>query len=281
MEAPQFQIVDHRLQFADGTVIPFVPTPNQGNALEPQYLIMHYTAGKDAESTIRWFTNPDARASAHIVISRDGEVTQLVNFNRQAWHAGRSEWNGLTGMNRHSIGIELDNAGRLTRRMGKWYAWFDEFYPDDEVLEATHKHQAHSSGWHTFTNIQLETALGVASALVKHYRLSDVIGHDDVAPYRKVDPGPAFPMLSFRSRVIGREDDFMELYETTTNLNIRIGPGTDFEKLDISPLAKETEVIILNSFASWKYVEVTHEVADEGCGIKGWVSGRYLKRVEV
>ena len=277
---PKFIIRSHRLQNEVGNPVPYISSPNQGGAFNPRYLIMHYTAGESAESAIKWLTNKEARASAHIVIGRDGSVTQLVGFNRRAWHAGRSEWNGLIGMNRYSIGIELDNAGKLTRRSGKWYSWFNKEYPDDEVLEATHKHETRSSGWHVYTPIQLEVAAGVAMAIVRKYGLLDVIGHDDVSPNRKIDPGPAFPMMSFRSLVMGREDDPEEEYETIANLNIRFGPGTEFDTLDASPLPQGTRVIILNSHNAWKYVEIIHELAEEGCGVRGWVSGRYLKRVE-
>ena len=71
---------------------------------------MHYTAGASAESSIDWLTNPDARASAHVLIARDGGITQLVPFDRRAWHAGRSRWKDRTGLNGWSFGIELDNA---------------------------------------------------------------------------------------------------------------------------------------------------------------------------
>ena len=183
-------------------------------------------------------------------------------------------------MSRYSVGIELDNAGRLTKRSGKWYSWFDEVYPDEEVVEATHKHQTKLYGWHAFPKIQLQVAAEVAIAIVRKYELLDVIGHDDVAPNRKMDPGPAFPMESFRSLVMGREEDEEDIYETTTALNIRLGPGTEFDRLPSSPLPSNTQVIILDTHLNWSFVEVIHELGDEGCGVRGWVSGRYLRRVE-
>lgn len=280
IDPPKFQIRSHRLENEEGNQVPFVRSPNQGGMFNPRYLIMHYTAGRNAASSIQWLTNRDARASAHIVIGRDGSVTQLVGFNRRAWHAGQSEWNGLVGMSRHSIGIELDNAGVMTRRNGRWFAWFNEAYPDEEVVEATHKHHTTSKGWHSFTPIQLRVATGVATAIVRKYSLLDVIGHDDISPTRKVDPGPAFPMLSFRSMVMGREEEKEEVFETIGNLNIRFGPGTEFDKLSASPLPRGTRVIIQNTHETWKYVEVIHELGQEGCGVRGWVSGRFLSLVE-
>ena len=69
-------------------------TPNHGGPIVPQYLIIHYTAGRSAESSVRHFQDPAARASAHLVIGRDGRIWQLVPFNRVAWHAGVSAWGG-------------------------------------------------------------------------------------------------------------------------------------------------------------------------------------------
>ena len=81
----------HRLK-KDGLAVPFRQTPNGGGSMRPLYLIIHYTAGRDAESSIRWFENKDAQASAHLVVGRDGSVTQLQRFDRLCWHAGKSRW---------------------------------------------------------------------------------------------------------------------------------------------------------------------------------------------
>src|SRR5690606_19314135 len=127
----------------------------------PRYLIMHYTAGRNAKQSIDWMCNPVSKASAHVVIARDGKVTQLVPFDRVAWHAGVSRGEGIKGLNQHSIGIELDNAGRLTAQGGKWRAWFGDVYPEDQVVVATHKHETTPTGWHMYTPEQIESALEV------------------------------------------------------------------------------------------------------------------------
>ncbi|MEM9930985.1 MAG: N-acetylmuramoyl-L-alanine amidase [Bacteroidota bacterium] len=279
LQIPNFDIKNHRLIQENGKPVTYRASPNRGSKLTPQYLVMHYTAGRDAASSISWLTNPASRASAHLVIGRDGEITQLVPFNRKAWHAGRSEWNGLVGLNHHAIGIELDNAGRLTRRASGWYTWFGHLYPEGEVVEATHKNEDEPAGWHTFPEVQLLTAIGAASAIMQHYELLDVVGHDDVSPIRKSDPGPAFPMTSFRSRVIGRNEEDELKFVTTGNLNIRYGPGVSFDTLPGSPLPEGTQVLVLHSNSGWQYVEVLEELEHEGCGLRGWVSGRFLERV--
>jgi N-acetylmuramoyl-L-alanine amidase len=266
----------HRLLHDDDEPVRFEATPNLSDGrLAPSYLVIHYTAGRDLQSSVRWLTNPGAGASAHLVIGRDGEIVQLAAFDRVAWHAGQSRWRGLEGLNRHSIGIELDNAGALQRQAGRWRAWFGADYPETDVLEAVHKNEAVSRGWQLFTEEQLEATALVARLVVDQYGLKDVIGHDDIAPGRKQDPGPAFPLASVRSRAMGREDDEFELFETVTALNIRVGPGTAFEKLPRSPLAEGTRLKVLASQLSWCAVEVLGP--DGGGDLTGWVHGDYIR----
>lgn len=271
------RIKNHRLCSDGGDPVPFVRSPNQSGALSAHYLIMHYTAGSSAESSIRHLTKKGSEASAHLVIGRDGGITQLVAFNRVAWHAGKSRWNGLIGMNRHSIGIELDNAGELNGGPGNWRAWFKRVYPDDEVVVAMHKHEDVERGWHDYPEAQMTAALEAAEAIVAHYGLSDVLGHDDVAPGRKKDPGPAFPMESFRARLIGRSADAFDLFETTAALNIREGPDIAYDKLDGSPLAKGTRLRSEGRDGVWHEVEVLDQ--DGEPTLTGWVHGNYIAPV--
>jgi N-acetylmuramoyl-L-alanine amidase len=272
------KVLRHRLHTDDGTAISFRDSPNRGGAVAHEYLVMHFTGGSSAESSIRWLTNRRARASAHVVIARDGTVTQLVPFDRVAWHAGPSEWEGRSGLNQYSLGIELDNAGPLQRAGGHWRAWFGTIYPREDVLEATHKHESSPRGWHLFPPAQIEAAADVAALLVEKYDLVDVIGHDDIAPDRKVDPGPAFPMSSFRARVMGRAGDEVPAFRTTTHLNIRSGPGTQHDRILDQPLPPGTNLTVLDTRASWRFVDVrdvVHDVMD----LQGWVHGHYIERV--
>lgn len=94
------KILRHRLQHDDGAPVPFENSPNQRGGLDAKYLIIHYTAGSSADSSVRWLTNPASEASAHLVIGRDGSITQLVAFDRVAWHAGKSRWHGLASLNK-------------------------------------------------------------------------------------------------------------------------------------------------------------------------------------
>lgn len=271
-------LLDHRVHRTEKNAFDFVPSPNLGGALTPEYLVMHYTAGRTARESIDWLANRRARASAHVVIDRDGEITQMVPFDRVAWHAGQSAWEGRVGLNRWSIGIELDNAGRLIRRNGQWWHWTgSKRYDDKEVLEAVHRNETGPSGWHTYTPEQLESALELASVLVAEYGLRDVVGHDDISPGRKSDPGPAFPMGSFRARVLGREEDEIPVYRTTVALNIRTGAGAQFPTLPQSPLPEGTRVEVLTAEGSWRMVDVLDRVGED-IDVQGWVHSRYLER---
>jgi N-acetylmuramoyl-L-alanine amidase len=270
------KILRHRLYLDDETPCDFQKSPCRGGKITPRLLVIHYTAGSGAASSVNWFMNPQARASAHLVIGRDGAVTQLVPFDTAAWHSGASQWNDLSGLNQHSIGIELDNAGRLQRHGDRWRAWFGREYPDDEVLVACHRHETEPCGWHQFTGKQIEATLDVAGLLFTRYGLEDVVGHDDIAPGRKADPGPAFPMAALRSRLLGRRDDHLPRMVTTTTLNIRSGPGVAHALLPGGPLPADIPVEIMAEDGLWRRVTAlvpVNGVAD----IEGWVHGRYLR----
>lgn len=271
------QIKRHLLHDDAGNQMPFVASPNKRSGGKPRFLIMHYTAGSSAESSITHFTRSSAKASAHLVIGRDGSITQMVAFNQVAWHAGISRWQGISGLNNHSIGIELDNAGELKETSRGWESWFGRIYPEDEVTIAAHKHIGIEAGWHNYTEAQLAAALDVSELLFDHYDLEDILGHDDIAPERKRDPGPAFPMAHFASRLCGRMEDELPLYETTARLNIRQGPGVEFATLREAPLTLGTQLRLELRDASWGYVEVLDSGGEAIA--TGWVHCDYIRRV--
>lgn len=272
------KIFNHLLFLNDNTQATFRPSPNRGATLDPRYLVIHYTAGQSVSSTVQWFLNPVAQASAHLVIGRDGSITQMVPFDKIAWHAGRSSWEGLDGINKYAIGIELDNMGKLTRQNNQWTTWFKRRVPEEEVLVAKHKNDTETAGWHIYTSEQLDVAVEVAALLVQHYQLKDVVGHEDISPYRKSDPGPAFPMFSFESKVIGRRDEEWPVFVTTALLNIRQGPAPSFPTMPEGPLPEGTPVLSIKTEQGWHLVEVSTPIRQVR-GLQGWVNGRYLRRV--
>ena len=126
-------------------------------------IILHYTAGVSAQSSPRYLARPDVKASAHLVIGRLGKIIQLVSFDVEAWHAGQSSYAGRTCLNRFSIGIELDNLGRLAWTAGRFVA--------------------------EYTGRQKEVLREVCGLLKARYPIRYVGGHSDVTG-RKQNPGP-------------------------------------------------------------------------------------------
>jgi N-acetylmuramoyl-L-alanine amidase len=267
------KIDNHRLI---GDQVSYRATPNCGGAMTPSYLVLHYTAGRSCESSVESLCTRKAQgnASAHVVLGRDGRIVQLAPFNIVTWHAGVSQWAGRVGLNSHSIGIEIDNAGQLKRVGNQYQAWFGKVYPEDEVLLAAHRHGGPVAPWHAYTEAQIERAMALAELLVEHYGLEDILGHEDIAAGRKIDPGPAFPLSAVKSRILGRENDSPLRYRVTANsLNIRQGPDTRFETVT-TPLAKGTELFLLEARERWSQVEV---VANRE--IEGWVCNPFIAPV--
>lgn len=147
------------------------PSPNFGprrDGLTPSIVVLHYTAMQNAEAAIDRLCDPQSEVSAHYLICRTGAVTQLVAEEHRAWHAGEGEWRGQRDINSRSIGIELDNAG-------------DHPFPEPQMaaLEALLK--------------DIRARWSIAP--------ENIIGHSDMAPGRKSDPGPQFdwPRLARQS----------------------------------------------------------------------------------
>ena len=166
----------------------------------PDTIVLHYTAGSNGKSSAEYLAKGEHKASAHVVIDRSGHIYQLVPFNMESWHAGKSEYDGRSGFNQYAIGIELDNAGILTPENDHFVSWFGKSYPPEDVLKATHKNETTERYWHTFTNIQINMCQWLCAALkVEYPGIKHILGHDDIAPGRKQDPGPAFPMERVRN----------------------------------------------------------------------------------
>ncbi len=151
-----FEVIDNFL-YQDGSPVPYKKSPNVGREIVPQIIVIHYTGDNSAQGAISWLCARQSGVSAHLVVDKDGSVTQLVPLNITAWHAGRSSYNGQSGVNSFSIGIENVGIG-------------DE-WPDAQI-------QANKE---------------LISTLSKTYPIVDIVGHCDVAPGRKVDPGPNYP----------------------------------------------------------------------------------------
>ena len=141
------------------------PSPNHDErALPISMVVLHYTEMESAEYALGRLTDPEAAVSAHYLISEAGEVVRLVPEDRRAWHAGVAFWRGHKDVNSASIGIELDHPG-------------------------------HKYGYRAFDERQIAALIPLLARIVKTHDVprANVIGHSDVAPQRKIDPGELFP----------------------------------------------------------------------------------------
>jgi len=269
-------IVKHRLQ-GDGTS--FRESPNHGAAFAaklPDAIIIHYTAGSSAASSVNTLCNPATKASAHLVVGRDKTITQLVPFNTIAWHAGASSYDGRSGFNNFSIGIEIDNAGVLEKSGEDYVSWFGRSYPASEVIEAVHRNESTPAYWHRYSEWQIATVFDLCTALMANYPITMILGHEEIAPTRKRDPGPAFPLEKLRDRLLVHDRAATDAFEpatggsavvTASQLNVRAGPDAN-AKTVMAPLARGTRVTVLREQAGWCEVELTQ---------RGWVAKAYLK----
>lgn len=147
----------------------WVPSPNYDER-RPNFVIIHQTTNDNSAQALRTLTDPQRKVSAHYLIGRDGSVYLLVDERNRAWHAGESYWGGLTDLNSASIGIELDNNG-------------------DEPFPAA----------------QIAVLLTRLSELQQRYQIppGNFLGHGDVAPRRKLDPGRLFPWKTLAEHGFG------------------------------------------------------------------------------
>lgn len=239
-------------------------------------IVIHFTAGSSATSSIKHLKQPTTKASAHLVVAKSGEITQLLPFDKIGWHAGESEHNGRKYLNKYSIGIEIDNPGRLTKRDGKFYTWFNTECNPDNVIYATHRNESSPSYWEKYTNEQLSVVKDICKLLIDKYNIKHIVGHEEIAPKRKTDPGPMFPLESFRTTLLPKtiKTDIIIDYTNSNKiaivkpnkLNVRYGPGSEYAKI-MEPLVKNTKVKILESVNGWSKIEI---------GIIGWVKSDYI-----
>ena len=185
------KIVNHRL-----VDVPFRAANASGGAMTPTLAVLHDTSGRiDKGSSVNWFCSKECPTSAHIVVERDGSITQMVPFNKKAFHAGRSIWKGREFCNSFAIGIEIVNPGELDAT-GK--AWFNQTFAGS-VRKTTKEHG--TANWIGYTPEQIEAVTEICKALAKQYAIEDITTHWFVSPKRKVDPSPLFPLEELRAAV--------------------------------------------------------------------------------
>ena len=137
-------------------------------------LVIHYTGMRSEIESVNKLCNPKSKVSSHFLISKSGKIYRLVDDNRIAWHAGKSCWEKYKNLNKNSIGIELVNKG-------------------------------HKFGYKNFKKKQISSFVKICKSLIKKYKIKKqyIVGHSDIAPLRKIDPGEKFPWKELANKKIG------------------------------------------------------------------------------
>jgi N-acetylmuramoyl-L-alanine amidase len=170
---------------------------------KPSLIILHYTAMASAAKAIDWLCTPESKVSCHYLVDTDGTITQMVDEELRAWHAGVSIWHGNVDMNSASIGIEIQNEG-------------------------------HNGGLPEFPDAQIARVIALCHDIMVRHQIAPhcVIGHSDVAPGRKIDPGEAFPWQRLAEAGIGQMVRVTHATSTLTEADVQrvltdLGYGLD------------------------------------------------------
>ena len=139
-----------------------------------KYIIVHYTGMQSERESLIRLCNHKSSVSSHYFIKNNGKILKLVEDYHVAWHAGKSHWKNYKNLNKNSIGIELVNKG-------------------------------HEFGYTNFKKKQLSSLIKICKILIKKYKIKreNVVGHSDIAPLRKIDPGEKFPWKGLANKKIG------------------------------------------------------------------------------
>ena len=140
-----------------------------------KFVIIHYTGMQSEIESLERMKNLTSKVSCHYLINRKGRTTQLVKDQNIAWHAGKSKWKKFTNLNKNSIGIELVNKG-------------------------------HQFGYQKFTKEQIKNLITLCKHLKKKFKIKseNFLGHSDIAPLRKIDPGEKFPWKKLSELRLGK-----------------------------------------------------------------------------
>lgn len=155
------------------------------------YIILHYTAMVSHQEVLEYLCEKRNKVSAHFLVSKNGDIFYLVDLKKRAWHAGQSYWKGLKDLNSSSIGIEVDNSG----------------------------HHIFNEGYY---RLQIESLCELIKKLIKEHKIrpENVLGHSDIAPFRKIDPGEKFPWSKLNQRKLSYSPEINKdftVYETNNS----------------------------------------------------------------
>ena len=148
------------------------PSPNHDERTLPiSMIVLHYTGMQDGAGALARLRDPAAKVSSHYLVEEDGTVFRLVDEDARAWHAGRSHWRGITDVNSASVGIEIVNPG-------------------------------HDWGYRPFPSEQVGAVVRLVAEIKDRHEVTrgNIVGHSDIAPARKRDPGELFPWIELARR---------------------------------------------------------------------------------
>jgi N-acetyl-anhydromuramyl-L-alanine amidase AmpD len=188
---------------------------SKNQRVKPKYIILHYTANCDERSILKWFKNYLYPVSAHYVIAPNGTITMTVDPSNRAWHAGESYWKGCEEMNAYSIGIEIINPGSNEQKT--------EPCKEDQTTwskKDCYITKGSENCWYPFTTQQITSVIELCKKLMNKYKISsqNIIGHSDIAPGRKIDPGPLFPWSFLAQHGIGLWPEDVKNFKTINML---------------------------------------------------------------
>lgn len=244
-------------------------SPNQGGTITPTLIVLHYTAsgGEDGAGDANYLSRAEARASAHVVVGRNGSIDQIIPFNKKAWHAGVSSYKGRKNVNDFSIGIEIDNWGWLTN--GKSHS--GQVVPEQYRFSGT---RSGKSQWEAYREKQLQAVREVIQAICDTYPITDIVGHEDIAPGRKQDPGPALDKFMTEIKEIHFDEQQLEpkpkeapapaqktgsegsSKKTTTAVRLRTAPSMSATIIATLDKGRAVKELRRDVYPGWSQVQV-------------------------
>lgn len=190
--------------------VPADPAPWQ-TPIEPRVLVLHYAVTGNIDATVAAQRHRAFWAHASIdgfVQGRKGAVWQVrqhLGFRTRGRHAGASRWNGLDSVNGFGVGLEIANPGPLVLRGDEFFTTYGARWPADDVVELRHRNPAcRYRYWANYSDQEIDIVVEAANLMIEAYDLQDIVGHEEISPGRKIDPGPALPVEWLRERFYGR-----------------------------------------------------------------------------
>ena len=215
-----------------------------------RYIILHYTAMRSLNKTIKLLCDHKSKVSSHYLVSKMGKIYQMVDEKNRAWHAGRGYWRGVKDINSYSIGIELENSG-------------------------------HHINFEAYSEVQTNQLIKLIKYIKKKHDISNfgILGHSDVSYMRKIDPGEKFPWNKLAYKNISYQPKIKKLpdNETVDEFDIKlyyrklrkIGYGIDIKKFNnknsrmFTNVTKSFQMHYQQNFVTGYPNKETHSIIDQ------------------